>query len=511
MPYPVIQNGLGAQQKATWKRPAQDLKCLPGWPCPQTLAEIAEAEARKEGGEIRNEAIAEQLWRKAFEPKAKTPTEAIQQMRLFYDAVEKYGDYDLKLNWSLQPSLYSPHANLPYHYGASWSLIKEKGILHSKSYGYIHKFFPEITVAPHGYQIFASLLGDLIFDSPRMKASAVAARAKKVQEYQELGAANLGPWTTYNNAIISWAKDFSVAESTFDKRVDRLIQMVEAWKGVPWGHNFFESFLPSPSLTLPSFIGGMNYNDPDIVLTQYFPTTQEKIQGDIAYYLTTVQKEWEAHFEILLNEKIEKLKKEMEAHEDVAKVLKWTFLLLSVLAMIAGAPVLFKIIVVKIPKAVFSVMALRNMQKDELEGTKDIFGLISLSADSLDTLRLWIGSKAPLPPELPPAPDGEGRYALFIGDVFIGRADDTEELVNYAVAAGKVGDKVELGDEETNSPIGIGLITKEGIEWVPESVAGNFQNLDNDETRSLADSLVGDDGFPWWLVGVPIAVLVASS
>ena len=258
-------------------------------------------------------------------------------------------------------------------------------------------------------------------------------------------------------------------------------------------------------------MGGFHYNDADIVLTDYFPIKEDQIHTDIADYLTTVQVEWGNHFDFLLNEKIEKLKAKLEKHEKVAEMLEWMFLILEVVAMIAGAPMVFRAIIIKIPKAVFSVMALKDMQEDELKGTKAIFGLIELSADSLTNLRLWIGARATLPATLPPAPDGEGRYSLFLDEKFIGRSEETEELVNYAVLAGNVGDKVEIGDEETNLPVGIGLITKNGIEWVPESVAGNFQNLDESETRSLAASLVGDDGIPWWLVAIPLAVVVVAT
>ncbi|MDP6180791.1 MAG: hypothetical protein QGG48_12945 [Desulfatiglandales bacterium] len=243
---PPHSNGLGAKEKATWQRPIQDVKCYPGWSCPYgTLTEQAEGAARGKGHQLRNEEIAEQLWNKAFKPKAKNATEAIQQMRLFYDAIEKYGDYDLKLNWTNLTSLYAPHANLPSHWGVSWFLLKEKGIMHSKEYGYIPKFFPDITIAPHGYQIFAELLKDLIWDEPRMKADAVAQRAKKIQEYLTAIPVDIGEWNSYNSSVIAWAKDFSVASSTFNKRVDRLILMLQAWNGVPWGHPWFSSFLPS--------------------------------------------------------------------------------------------------------------------------------------------------------------------------------------------------------------------------------------------------------------------------
>jgi len=505
-------NGLGAREKITWRRSAVDISCTPGWPCPETFAQKAEKEARGKALLVREEEIAEQLWNKAFTPKAQNATEAIQQLRLFYDAIEKFGSYDLKLNYSLQTSLYAPHVNLPGHWGVSWGHLQEKGQLAAKPYGYIPKFFPNILVAPHGYQTFGYLLRDLIFHAPRMKASAVAQRAKKVQEYLTAIPADLGDFEGYNSAVMEWAKDLSVAPSTFDKRVDRLILLLKAWDGVPWPHPWFGKFLPAPEVPLPPFKGGYQFNDPSLVLTDYFPTTVENIQGDIAFYLTTVQEEWEEHFGILLNEKIEKLKAKIKAKEKAIKVMKWYFLVISLMALAAGAPAVFKLIVIKIPKAVFNFMALKKMNKEELRGTKDIFGLIEMTEDNLVDMRLWIGSKATLPPVLPPAPGGEGQYSLFIQEIFIGRSDATEELVNYAVLTGRVGDKVEIGDEYTNLPVGIGLITKEGIEWIPENVAGNFQNLGDSETRSLAASLVGgDEGIPWWLIGIPIAFVVAAT
>lgn len=146
---------LGAQQKATWKRPAQDIKCVPGWPCPQTLAEKAQAEAMKEGEKLRSQNIEEQIWRGAFEPKATSPEEAIKQIRTFMDSIKAHGDYDLRLRHQADNpcfSLYSPHASLPEHLGVSWDYYNQHGILKSQEYGYLRKFFPDIKIAPHGYQ-----------------------------------------------------------------------------------------------------------------------------------------------------------------------------------------------------------------------------------------------------------------------------------------------------------------------------------------------------------------------
>ena len=62
---------------------------------------------------------------------------------------------------------------------------------------------------------------------------------------------------------------------------------------------------------------------------------------------------------------------------------------------------------------------------------------------------------------------------------------------------------------------GVGVITDDPenpIEWMPESLAGKFQNLSGSERSDIADSLTKKRGeIPWWLIGVPIAALVVSS
>ena len=506
-----------SHEVATWQRPVQDITYYPTYPgmtSPyQSIASQREEDAKSRARVIRSEEIVKQIWEKVFSPKAKNATQAVEQIRLFRDMMLKHGDYDGKLAMGISEEetclgLYAPHANLPVHFGVSWNYYKEHGKIESGKYGYIQKFFPNVRIAPHGYQIFGFLLCELIYGSPRMKASAVAERMKTVERYAT-AVPEFGDFTQYNNAVMNWAQDFSVSTSAFARRVDNLILLLKAWNGVPWPHGIYAKFLPAPKLGVPAFAEGLPYYDPELAMTPYFPRTVEEIQAEIASYLVRAEDEFIEHFGIMVREKIEKLKKKLEKAEKVGEVLMWAGLILTVVSLASGSPMIFNVVVTTIPMLALNYAALKNVSDKTLEGTKAIFDLLDFTEDNMETLRLWIAERADLPAVLPPSPGSEGKFSLWIDEKLVGSGDTVESIIAYAVSVAKEGQKIEIGNEETNSVSAVGLMKEDGkIEWMPESFAGKFQNLGRTERGNLVKSLSEKGGIPWWIIGVPLAALL---
>jgi hypothetical protein len=208
---------------------------------------------------------------------------------------------------------------------------------------------------------------------------------------------------TFAKTFSLWTADLSIPDQDLPRRAKNGALLLQAYRGVPWPHEFFGSFLRAPRVAGPPFYGKARYNQPAI-MAERVPGTVAEIQRSIAHYLVMNQETFERNFLAEVEVYIREQQKKIERAAERAERLQIATVLISALASaLTGG--LVAPVVMGIASQAFRAYTGKKLGKKAAERIGQVYALLNMNQASMDRLRDWIRARVriaePAPAPLP--------------------------------------------------------------------------------------------------------------
>ena len=252
--------------------------------------------------------------------------------------------------------------------------------------------------------------------------------------------------------------------------------------------------------------------DVNLIFSDYPTWTVDGLHRSVAYFMKNNQYNINAYFTLRVQAWARQLEKDAKSIEKEAKrglrglILVMQMLLKAALSMIDPTGLL-SIAMQSFSDLIFNSYALLE---EEAIRAKAIFGMLGMTPDDILPFRMWIGSMIVLPPATPNTPEGDlstGKYSLFVNGNIVSRSDNLEKARAIAEPQMKIGDRLEIKDEDTDKLVGMFIREPKGIVAVPYNAQARIQSLGPKVMQKmLGRQLQMKDLI--WLAAIPVGALL---
>jgi flagellar basal body-associated protein FliL len=247
----------------------------------------------------------------------------------------------------------------------------------------------------------------------------------------------------------------------------------------------------------------MQYEDPNLALSNYFPRNVQTINRDIARYIADNLEAFNDHFNETVRRWIKNLERAMEKKEEKAKRLKIITAVLVIVLTILSAGLL-SVVLTSIAQAATEIHTAKMLTQAQVNAMKKMMEVMGITEAQIEAFRLWLFAKTDLGAQAPPTrTEQSGKYSVFVEGELVANSNDPKAALQVGIQKSVVGNRITLKDEDTGEAIGVLLRDKDGLKEVPPDMAGKVQALSADAATRAA----GGDGFPWWIL-IPIGAAV---
>ena len=358
---------------------------------------------------------------------------------------------------------------------------------------------------PGAFELFKNLFFD-----PNYSDNAVIFYARRLAMMTEV--ANSIPWPMHDYGRIDdkGKSDFYRHSFWFDFLVN-----APTGKYVPnRGEGEFREGKFGPAEAYPEALlwGGktpVSHFTADLVLSDYPTWNHADLKRTIAHFFRTNELNMNSYFAV----RVQGWGKQLEADiEDAKEKAKTGFfgLIREALKGIAKLPFVGGTLV-SIASFVFDIYAIEKIEiRGEVSKMQGVFGLLGMTPDDLIPLREWIQSLVTVPPSAPPTPEtdlGTGRYSVFINGNITSRSDNQEAAIAAAEPLIKIGDRLEIKDEDTDKLVGMFIREPKGIVAVPYNTQARIQSLGPKVMQKLLGRQLQMKDLIW-LAAIPVGALL---